>query len=97
VKLDEIIPQGYYCYKRISNDWEINAEGTPFFRIELCPFWRRMRGYHEQESGFCIYLQYGDWGKHGGLLWDQVKSCNVNYGMTDEEKEELEKYFEEVK
>lgn len=44
-----------------------------------CPYWRIDPARPEQENGYCLYLQKGDWDfKYVGLLWDCCKECDVN-------------------
>ncbi|MGU8835470.1 hypothetical protein ACV3UL_14405 [Clostridium perfringens] len=42
--------------------------------------WLRFNDKVEYErSGFCMYLQCGDWFKEGTiLLWDECKACGVS-------------------
>lgn len=64
-----VIPQGYYCY----------AGKTK------CPFWSKDETKPEQMNGHCSYLDLGDWEiKDFGLLWDQVKECNVNRNYVED-------------
>ena len=64
-----IIPKGCYCY---------DANG-------VCPYWHKDARHEEQDNGYCSYLKRGDWDDNSsGLLWDQVKECNINE-YTEEE------------
>ncbi len=58
------IPLGCYCY---------DDNGT-------CPYWSNKLDKPEQESGYCYYLERGDWQIRDrmGLLWDMVKECGIN-------------------
>ena len=68
-----IIPEGYYCYTRISPGKYIS-----------CPYWSIKEGKPTQQNGYCEYLHLGDWMDNGTtLLWDSCKECGINYG--DEE------------
>lgn len=82
------IPRGGYCYKQTS-DWKKEPEtGTAYFETELCPYWDNDHHLPDGLSGYCAYLQYGDWmtpSGFGGLLWDQVKICRINMGEEDGE------------
>lgn len=61
-KAKKIIPNGIYCYD----------ENGP------CPFWDKSLRHEHQQSGFCHWLQEGDWELNGSLLWDQCKECGIN-------------------
>lgn len=57
------IPRGIYCY---------DENGT-------CPYWGYNPTKPKQESGYCEYLEYGDWEcERLSLLWDMCKECGVN-------------------
>ena len=57
------IPHGPYCY---------DENG-------VCPYWSRRDDKPKQASGYCAFLDSGDWEGPGiGLLWDQCKECGVN-------------------
>jgi hypothetical protein len=76
MKDTSVIPPGLYCYKIVSvEDFQINTEH--------CPYWSRREDKDEQESGYCSFLEVGDWEDGWGLLWDGVKACSIN--MEDEE------------
>ena len=64
------IPKGFYCY---------DTNG-------VCPYWSLNKNKPHQENGYCSYLEQGDWDEHLGLLWDQVKECNIN--MEEDDLEE---------
>jgi len=68
-----IIPEGVYCYNRV----EISQGKT---KLYLCPYYSKHLLYDEQENGFCLYLDQGDWENPGAfaLLWDQCKECGIN-------------------
>jgi len=72
------IPKGTYCYTPI----EAPSVKNGFkYKIKKCPFWSSNPDKDKQENGYCSYLKYGDWESEGvSLLWDQIKSCNVNEG-----------------
>lgn len=78
MKKDEsVIPKGLYCYTRVEED----ASLISGFSIKHCPYWSSQPDQPIQESGFCSFLNRGDWQSEGiSLLWDQVKECNVNLG-----------------
>jgi hypothetical protein len=59
------IPKGMYCYKSFHN------------KRSICPYWSIREDKPEQENGYCSYLEKGDW-ETDGLLWDQVKECDIN-------------------
>ena len=67
------IPYGEYCYT-VTDIQEGNLI------VDSCPYWAIHPNRSQQEGGYCAYLGYGDWmwGKGWGLLWDQVKECNIN-------------------
>ena len=60
------IPQGLYCY----------TNG------ETCPYWGYSRiarlFYGDQLSGYCFYLNQGDFNSDTFILWDQCKCCGIN-------------------
>ena len=67
-KPENIIPNGEYCYRRLSSK-----------KIELCPYWSRDNSQPEQMNGYCHFLKRGDWESDElSLLWDQCKECNIN-------------------
>ena len=57
MKKDKIlIPKGYYCYTHL----KFNKNGS-WKIIGLCPYWSKRENKHEQENGYCAYLEKGDW------------------------------------
>lgn len=65
------IPKGPYCY---------DENG-------LCPWWSKRDDKDHQVSGYCKYLNEGDWETKGvSHLWDQVKECDFNL---DEENDDV--------
>lgn len=74
-----VIPPGPYCY-RVASGWKEREDGLPYFETACCPYWAKDRDRPDQENGYCAFLQEGDWQDPSGfsLLWDQVKSCEVN-------------------
>ena len=78
----KLIPEGNYCYKRISTNPETGTSN-----IVCCPFWDRISDFPKQDNGYCHYMKKGDWqGKGIGLLWDQCKSCGINEYQQDYEE-----------
>lgn len=74
MKARNIIPNGLYCYTPKQID-----EETGRMQIKACPFLANVNR-DTQSSGYCVYMQKGDWGDSGTLLlWDQVKECGINY------------------
>jgi hypothetical protein len=66
-----VVPAGWYCYT-----WN---EGTTPPSTVPCPYWARVPEQEHQEDGYCALVGKGDWESgHFGLLWDQVKECDVN-------------------
>ena len=61
-----LIPEGHYCY----TGW-----GEEF---KICPYWAKDPTKPEQQSGYCHFLDRGDWEDGLSLLWDQVKECGIN-------------------
>lgn len=51
-----VIPVGDYCY---------DDNG-------VCPYWSTNPDYDEQESGYCSYIEKGDWQMNGDKKWRQV-------------------------
>ncbi len=45
-----------------------------------CPYLSHRPYKPEQSSGYCAYLEYGDWMTKLGfsLLWDGLKECHIN-------------------
>jgi hypothetical protein len=65
-----LIPLGLYCYTHIGPG-----------KYEPCPYWSIRKDKPSQENGYCEFLNIGDWMEEGGgLLWDSVKECGINYG-----------------
>lgn len=62
------IPKGIYCY---------DENG-------ICPYWSKDYDREEQNNGYCQFLKMGDWNFPFGLLWDQVKECDVNISEEEE-------------
>ena len=61
--LKKVIPHGDYCYDKHG----------------CCPFWEKWDHLPDQGSGYCFYLETGDFTKNGTmLLWDQIKCCGIN-------------------
>lgn len=59
-----VIPEGTYCY---------NLD-------RKCPYHQYVEISeikHSQNNGYCHYLGIGDWDLRGGLLWDEVKECEI--------------------
>lgn len=68
IKDKSLIPEGVYCYTRISGS-----------KIKLCTYWAYIINAPGQMNGYCHYLESGDWEDFGfSLLWDQCKECGVN-------------------
>lgn len=78
MKIEDIIPEGLYCYNGI--DHEVNEAGFTVLKLQnVCPFHRTLKGYPSRESGYCLYLQRGDFADRSlMLLWDMVKECDIN-------------------
>lgn len=67
-----LIPPGMYCYTFVDT-----FPGG--IKIKECPYWSRNKDKDYQESGYCSYLEKGDWDEDGPfLLWDQCKLCDIN-------------------
>lgn len=80
---ESVIPAGLYCYVPKSG-WKIREDGTPYFETEICPYWASNPDKDEQESGYCAFLQRGDWESEGfPLLWDQCKECGIKDDIDD--------------
>lgn len=63
------IPKGLYCYDHNG----------------ICPYWSISRLHESQNNGYCSFLKRGDWEVDFGLLWDQVKECNINNDLNGEQ------------
>ena len=83
VSKDEmLIPNNpYYCYQSCTQ----SKDNPAVFPItELCPYWRVASDKSETLSGYCLFLEEGDWEENGTMaLFDQLKCCGIN----DERKE----------
>lgn len=65
-----VIPKGIYCYDQHGR----------------CPYWSKNPDKDDQESGYCAFLQCGDWeNRLTWLLWDQVKECGINNDLMSDE------------
>jgi len=71
-----VIPKGDYCYTILETP---SKENDFVLKINPCIYWRKDTGHDEQENGYCLFIEKGDWDfKSFGLLWDQVKECGIN-------------------
>ena len=68
-----LIPPGIYCYAFIGKG---NNHGS--LKILKCPYHNIIEGAMEQENGYCHFLQEGDQDNGFHMLWDLVKSCDIN-------------------
>ena len=83
-----VIPWGMYCCRIVSH--ELQEDGTPLLKTQLCPYWALNPDHDEQNNGYCSFLKEGDWQSDGlSLLWDQCKECGVNPDEDDDEDEEI--------
>jgi len=93
------VPQGFYCYTVVNIEYEdvIDPAATALaqafgetepqkamkkINIKICPHWGKDRSRPDQESGYCTLTGHKDW-IDGGLLWDQVKECDINRDWDD--------------
>lgn len=62
-----VIPKGPYCY---------DDKG-------LCPYWSEDLSRHEQENGYCSYLERGDWEMNDDKKWRvaYVKDGEANHEL----------------
>lgn len=61
-----------YCYNII----EKGKDGK--LKTETCKWHRFSKKHDEQENGYCLYLNKGDWQENGTLLlWDRCKECRI--------------------
>lgn len=92
-----VIPKGHYCYGIVGNtmikrDADGNAYADPngFIETKRCPYWSINPRWPKQSNGYCSYGEVGDWQENRagwwGMLWDQLKSCDVNRDDDDEEE-----------
>lgn len=83
IKKDELlIPENpSYCYKSCTQ----SKENPSVFPItELCPYWRVASDKPETLSGYCLFLEEGDWEEGGTMaLFDQLKCCGINNEWED--------------
>jgi hypothetical protein len=54
------IPRGDYCYHIRKIIYDKDPKKLPKIRTRCCPYWDKLEGYDDQESGYCHYLGYGD-------------------------------------
>lgn len=73
------VPNGHYCYTRAP---ERDADGS--FGVETCPFWDLNLEYPHRENGYCRLLEVGDWEDGIGVVWDQIKECDINVEFESE-------------
>ena len=81
---DAPIPNGWYCYTRLT-PMEIPQEGgLPRMLVKPCPYWN---GAPEGSyDAYCEFLNVTD----DVLLWDQVKICNVRDDPDEEDDNSLD-------
>ena len=73
-----LISHGSYCYEQTVN--VIPSKYHKNVRLwRACPYARNKLTAGEQNFGYCIYLDKGDFDEYGtSLLWDQCKECGIN-------------------
>mgnify|MGYP006267833043 CR=1 FL=1 len=83
------IPVGYYCYTidridygpstpetaALSEIFKVPDCGLPRIKTIPCPYWSLDPA--DPHNGRCSFLNITD-KNDGGLLWDQVKECDIN-------------------
>lgn len=76
-----VIPKGTYCYTR---DGKGGTTSCPYLFSR--PSMLLDPAHGEQESGYCAFLQKGDWMDKDGtmLLWDACKECGINDDLEEE-------------
>jgi hypothetical protein len=76
-KNESLIPDNpYYCYKSCKQSKEVPKV---FPITELCSYWRVASDKSETLSGYCLFLEKGDWEEGGTTaLFDQLKCCGIN-------------------
>lgn len=75
-KNENFIPPGPYCYHFLVNEPD---PVTHKMRILRCPYWAKNEEKETQESGYCEFLETGDWIEGGSFsLWDQLKECGID-------------------
>jgi len=81
---EKVIPRGCYCYHSMKLTDRTTEEGLPIFKTDLCPYWDMDDSKPHQSSGYCWYIEKGDWEEDGTfLLFDQCKECGLNYPDDD--------------
>jgi hypothetical protein len=74
-----VIPKGDYCYKLKKVVYSKELE-LPIFKVRKCPYWCWDKRYPSEDVGYCKYLGEGDRDDGGGgLLFDQIKECEINH------------------
>jgi hypothetical protein len=68
-----LIPPGCYCYISLGVSKKDGKQA-----ILKCPYHSVVKGAPEQENGYCNFLNEGDQDNSYHLLWDLVKSCDIN-------------------
>ena len=88
------IPKGDYCYKVLKC---ITPEdgSLPYLKVKRCPYWDKIEGQPPQDNGYCHWLEIGDHDdEYMGLLWDQVKECDLRHYSEKEEERSYKKCME---
>jgi len=80
-KSTKLIPEGNYC---CSIEEVKCSDGGILVKRKPCPYWMIRSDKHPQENGYCEFLDQGDWDGKGGLLWDQIKECNIKTGCEND-------------
>ncbi len=91
-KDEKFIPPGSYCCHFLQSEG-IGA-GRSYVTL-TCPYLELHPEKPKQESGYCHYLECGDWEENGTfLLWDMVKECSVKF---DPNEDDLTVYYTATK
>lgn len=85
-KDEKYIPPGVYCYHFVGTRRAHNLKTL------VCPYWESKKDKPEQESGYCNFLELGDFQKNGTLLlWDLCKECGKKEYYDEENLKEFYK------
>ena len=64
---------------------DVIPKGCTAMTRKACALRGEVRTLSAQENGYCTFLMQRDWESEGvGLLWDQLKACDVNCETDDE-------------
>jgi len=54
------VPKGDYCYDVVEVSYPTDKKYPPVIKTKQCPYWKKIKGLHHQEDGYCNWLERGD-------------------------------------